>query len=140
MAIGRRNAVTNSSGSLEISGAVAGAAIRQGAAVGVVPNAGSPEVQEVSAGSNGSSFLGFSLGNYSLGDTVRVLTVRGSTVTPIVENNSLLNSGSRVFLSSTNGEVTETAPMGSNRTIIQVGVSSTTDTILLITDFRVRHT
>ena len=139
MAIGRKNAITNTGGSLEVSSVVAGEAIRDNAAVGVVLDGAVGKIFEVSASYHSTSFIGFSVGAYSIGDTVRISSIRGSTVSVIVENGDALNIGESVFISDTKGEVTQTAPIVSGNVLVQVGVSSSTDKILLITDFRV-HT
>ena len=118
---------------------MAGEAIRDNAAVGVVLDGAVGKIFEIGASYHSSSFIGFAVGTYSIGDTVRVSTIRGSTVSVVVENGDPLNIGESVFISNTKGEVTQTAPIVSGNVLVQVGVASSTDKILLITDFRV-HT
>jgi hypothetical protein len=65
-----------------------------------------------------------------------VYTGRGSLVQPFVEGGAPLVPDQDVYLSQTVGEVTQTAPVGSGRTIVRVGYAISTTQVILTTDFR----
>lgn len=56
------------------------------------------------------SFTGFALNNAVTGQPIAVVSMRGSIVTPTMEDGGLLIPGLRLFLSDTPGKVTHTAP------------------------------
>jgi|14_taG_2_1085336.scaffolds.fasta_scaffold153971_2 hypothetical protein len=136
MAIGRVNLGVGANG-LVLESLQAGSAIREGSAIGVVEVLGVLSVYEVSASSNGANFCGFSRSAYSVGDLVRVLSVRGSTLTPIIKSGAQFNKGQRVWLSETLGEVSQTVPNTAGNVILQVGVATSNSDLILLTDFRV---
>ena len=132
MPIGQRSSVTRSKG-MFLAGD-AGAPLREFAAVAMTP-AG---LVECSATSNGSGFIGFAAASYGAGDPVYVVSLRGSTLEPLVEGDVDLSVGSPVFLSGVLGEVTQTPPSGAPNTfLVQVGVAASSSTLFLNTDFRV---
>ena len=136
MPVGRAPAFTGSSGHFTYPGASASGSIRQGAAVALVNVGGSVKILECSAQSYGDRFIGFSAGNYTTGtNSIGVTTFRGASVTPIVENGVSLTPGRAVFLSGTLGEVTQSPPPYG--TIVQAGISSTSDSMFINSDQRV---
>lgn len=106
-----------------------------GLAVGLNP-AGA--VTLCSASTLGYTFLGFMLSSADAGKPVSIVSMRGSTVTPVVENGDALVPGEKVFLSGTLGQVTLTPPVGTNFISVQVGVATSTTQMILLTDQRVR--
>lgn len=139
MAIGKVNLGVGNTG-LVLTGVQAGAAIRKGSAIGVVEGGGIVAVYEVSSSSNAGNFCGFAREAYAIGELVRVISVRGSTLTPIIKSGGTLTKGDRVFLSDTIGEVSKTPPNFSGNVILQVGVASSETELILLTDFRVGST
>jgi len=137
MAIGRVEIDDAIAKSVLLGGVIAGSAIRKGASIGIAEVTGVTAVYEVSSSSNARAFCGFAFDNYSIGSTVRVLSMRSSTITPIIQGGLGLTSGGRVFLSTVLGEITETVPTGAGTVVLQVGVASSTTDIILLTDFRV---
>lgn len=116
-----------------IPGVVAGEALDPGVAVAVTP-AG---VVRCSASSFAGSFAGFTLTTVPVGNSVAVLSMRGSSVTPVIEGGGSFAVGQPVFLSNSLGQVTQTSPDGPNLTSIQIGVATTATSMVLLTDLRV---
>ena len=115
--------------------ATASGNLRAGAAVALVSLSGQARVIECGANTSGRSFLGFVPVEVLDGDPVPVITLRGSTVTPILEGGGNLTPGDALFLSDTVGEVSHTIPPSG--TVIRVG-DAFTDTMMTInTDHRV---
>lgn len=137
MPVASVNIGSSSSGSVVISGIKSGSALRSGAAVGIADVAGVVGVYEVSSTYNAGAFCGFVNQDYLAGEEVRVVSVRGSTVTPISQGAVEFNHGARIFLSPVLGEVTQTAPISSGNVLLQVGVASSKTQLILLTDFRV---
>lgn len=136
MAVSGVNIGSASSGSIVVTGIVSGSAIRENAAVGIAEVGGVVGVYEVSSTFNGSAFCGFAKQDFEAGQEVRVISVRGSTIKPIVQGGVDLKNG-KVFLSPVLGEVTQTPPISSGNVLLQVGVSISKDQLILLTDFRV---
>ena len=65
-----------------------------------------------------------------------ITTGRGSYVQPHVQGGGLLTVNQEIWLSTTAGEVTQTAPVGVSQAIVRVGVATSTTEIILTTDFR----
>lgn len=137
MATASVNIGTATAGSVVLGDLKAGMNIRKGACIGIAEIGGETAIYEVSSTSNAGSFCGFAVENYVAGAEVRVASIRGSTITPIVTEGLELRSGSKVFLSPVLGEITESAPIGAGNVVIQVGVATSTTNIILLTDFRV---
>lgn len=135
MPIGRRPSVAGGMGFLVPPGAFAKGMIRTGAAVALVSIGGAPRIVECSNGFHGEHFQGFAATAVADGDPVAIVTIRGSTVTPIVEGGAALTPGSPLFLSQTPGEVTATAPTGG--ILLRVGDAITATAMFLNTDQRV---
>lgn len=134
MPIARKPSVTASQGSFVVPGLVAAQPVRQGAAVGV--SAGG--IVECGAATHPTTFIGFAVLSANAADTVAVVTVRGSTVVPIVEGGAALVATQPVYLSSTTGEVTQTPPPhGPGTVLIQVGVAASGTEFVLTTDARI---
>lgn len=96
------------------------------------------EVVLCSASTLGYTFLGFTMSPVAAGQTVAVVSMRGSAVTPVVEGGEALTPGAPVFLSGTLGQVAHTPPVGEGFTSVQVGIATSPTQILLVTDLRVR--
>ena len=124
-------------GALVLEGLFAGTDLRGGAAVGIAEVEGVRGIYEVAATWNADNFCGFSTRDFKAGDPVQVISVRGSSVTPIIKGDVSFAVGDRVFISDVLGEVLNEPPKIPNKTLIQVGVASGEKTILLLTDFRV---
>lgn len=137
MPVANVNIGSSSSGSIVVAGILSGSALRAGAAVGIADVAGVVGVYEVSSTYNAGAFCGFTTQAYLSGEEVRVISVRGSTVTPISQGGADFNHGARIFLSPVLGEVTQTAPISSGNVLLQVGVASSKTQLILLTDFRV---
>ena len=103
-----RNVVA-SRGVFYVPNGTANGAIRQGAAVAVV-NTGTVQIEECSASSNADKFIGFANAAAANGDAVGIITLRGSTIEPIIEGGGNLTAGDPVWLSPTLGEITQTPP------------------------------
>jgi hypothetical protein len=134
MAIGRRPSITASRGSFLIPGATASAPIREGACVAL----DAVGLFECGDDADSSSFLGFASTAVGLGDPVFVISVRGSTITPIVEGAAALIPQDPVYISHTAGEVSQTPPSpGVGTVLVQVGVALSSTQMILVTDSRV---
>jgi len=81
-------------------------------------------------------FIGFVKSASAVPGTTEIVTGRGSTLAPVVEGGGPLTVNAGVFLATTPGEVTQTAPTGPNQVIIQVGFAASTSAITLTTDPR----
>jgi hypothetical protein len=66
------------------------------------------------------------------------MTMRGSSVRPIVEGGVPLVPAEMVFLSATPGQVTQTPPVGTGWFSIQVGVASSPTELIILTDTRIK--
>lgn len=97
--------------------------------VGIVP---------CSANDLGYNFLGFALSDSTTGNPVGIMTMRGSSVRPIVEGDVPLVPAEKVFLSATPGKVTQTPPVGTGWFSIQVGVASSPTELIILTDTRIK--
>ena len=134
MAIGRRPSITASRGSFLIPGATASAPIREGSCVSL----DAAGIFECGDGVDAPSFLGFAATAVGLGDPVFVISVRGSTTTPIVEGGGALTPQDPVYISPTAGEVSQTPPSpGVGTVLVQVGVALNSTQIILVTDSRI---
>lgn len=71
-----------------------------------------------------------------LGGGSTVITGRGSLFAPIVQGAVPLVPDVEIFLSTTPGEVTQTAPAGAGQTILRLGYAISTTQAILTTDFR----
>jgi hypothetical protein len=125
MPVGHLTAVSGTRGVLYIPGATASGAVREGAAVALVYTGGQTRVVECSAASDPTSFQGFAATAVADGDSVGIITVRGSLVVPIVEGGGVLTPGSSLFLSPTNGEVSHTPPISGSVTRVGAAISPT---------------
>ena len=134
MPIGRRPAINRTFGSF-IPDATASGTLRAGAAVALVPISGQARIIECGANTSGRSFLGFVPVEVLDGDPVPVVTLRGSTITPILEGGGNLTPGDALFLSDTVGEVSHSTP--ASGTVIRVGDAFTTTKMTINTDHRV---
>ena len=105
-----------------------------GLAVGLNP---SGEVVPCSAATLGYTFLGFMLTSAATGAPVAIISMRGSTVVPVVEGGGPLTPGEKVFLSGALGEVSHTPPAGAGFTAVQVGIATSPMQMVLLTDQRV---
>lgn len=135
MPIGRRPAVTASGGVFVFPDTTASGAIREGAALALVDQAGSARLVECSAISDASAFQGFAAAAAADGDPVGITTLRGSLVTPILEGGGALSTGHPLFLSETVGEVTHSPPASGY--VLRVGDAFSTTQMFLNTDTRV---
>ncbi len=134
MSIARRPSVTTSQGSFVVPGAVASEPLRESAAVAVT-GAG---ISECSSTVHAANFIGFAIKSALLNDTVAVVSVRGSSIVPIVEGGVPLVPTNPVYLSATLGEVTQTPPPhGAGTVFVQVGIAASVTELVLITDSRV---
>jgi hypothetical protein len=71
------------------------------------------------------------------GETATVAVGRGSIVTPLVENGSLLDNSKQVYLSVTAGRVTQDVDsIPSGKSIYRVGQAISTTQMVLNTDYR----
>ena len=138
MPIGYRNLTTQQRGAFIIPNSTASGAIRGGAAVSVVDMGGNVKIIECSAVSNAKTFVGFAVTTVADGDVVAVISLRGSTVTPIVQGAGALTAGDIVYLSPTAGEITHT-PVTTG-TLIRVGPAISAAQITLLTDYQVQMT
>lgn len=138
MPVGYAPAYTSTRGTVTIPNAiVSGGGLRAGAAVALVNNGVAPSLVECGSKFHGDRFFGFASVTAADGANVAVVTTRGSVITPIVEGGALLTPNNRVYLSPTPGEVTQTPPTLSTPSVfIQVGIATTTTTMILITDAR----
>lgn len=134
MPIGRRPPINRTFGTF-IPDATASGNLRAGAAVALVSVSGQARIIECGANTSGRSFLGFAPVEVLDGDPVPVVTLRGSTVTPILEGGGNLTPGGALFLSNTEGEVIHTIPPSG--TVIRVGDAFTTTMMTINTDHRV---
>lgn len=82
------------------------------------------------------SFTGFALNNAVTGQPIAVVSMRGSIVTPTMEDGSPLTPGLRLFLSDTPGRVTHTAPAAQGKTVLCLGTAISTTEMVLLTDFK----
>lgn len=82
------------------------------------------------------SFTGFALNNAVTGQPIAVVSMRGSIVTPTMEDGGLLTPGLRLFLSDTPGKVTHTAPTAQGKTVLCLGTAISTTEMVLLTDFK----
>ena len=135
MPIGRRPAVTSSGGIFVFPNTTASGAIRAGAAVALVDQAGAARLVECSSSSNAGSFQGFAATAVGDGAPVGVITLRGSLVTPILLGGGVFTPGQSLFLSGTVGEVTHTPPASGY--VLRVGDAFSTAQMFLNTDVRV---
>lgn len=134
MPIGRRPPINRTFGSF-IPDATASGTLRAGAAVAMVSLSGQARVIECGANTSGQAFLGFVPVEVLDGDPVPVVTLRGSTVTPILEGGGNLTPGDALFLANTVGEVSHSTP--ASGTVIRVGDAFTTTKMTINTDHRV---
>ncbi len=134
MPIGYRRNMTGSRGVFYIPNSTANGAIREGAAIATV-NTGTIQLEECSASSNATAFVGFANTAAGNGDAVGVVSLRGSTVTPIVEGGGALTAGDPVWLSSTLGEVTQTAP--TSDLSLRCGMATSTTEMILSSDVQI---
>lgn len=81
-------------------------------------------------------FIGFILSPSIVPGATKVVSGRGSTLSPVVEGGGPLTVNSDVFLALTPGEVTQTPPSGPSHVILRVGFASGASAITLSTDFR----
>lgn len=86
---------------------------------------------------NARSFAGFAIGTYSSGQVPSIVVARGAIITPIIEGGGAFTPNSPVFLSITPGQVTQTPPTVSGSVVLPIGVASTTDKMMLTTDYKV---
>ena len=135
MPIGRRNLTSNSQGAFIVPNATASGAVRAGATVAVVEILGVVKVIECSASSNAASFVGFANQAVADGDVVELISVRGSTVTPVIEGAGALTPGDMVFISDTAGEIKMGLPTAGMA--IRVGAAISTTQLILTTDLQV---
>jgi hypothetical protein len=134
MPIAKRPSVTSSQGTFIVPGLVTAAAVRKGAAVSVA-NGG---IQECGSNSHPTAFIGFAIKAADVNEPVAVITVRGSSVIPIIEGGGIFAVTEPVYLSATVGEVTQTPPPhGAGTVLIQVGVAASETEFVLTTDARV---
>jgi hypothetical protein len=112
-------------------------ALPLGTAVAVFDNAGTLEFAKCGANAVDypDAFAGFMNAAGVAGQTAAIITGRGSKVTPIVTGAIPLVVGDNVYLSTTAGEVTQTAPAGAGVTVLRVGNAITTTKMVLTTDF-----
>jgi hypothetical protein len=103
--------------------------------VAIIDNAGTPTVIRCGANivDDSVKLVGFF---YALGPPIILTTGRGSTVTPRVQGGSPLTPGEDVWVSTTPGEVTQLAPVGSGLLQIRLGVATSTTQMVLNTDAR----
>jgi hypothetical protein len=113
----------------------ASGAVRAGAAIALIDQAGAARLVECSASSNAEAFAGFAVAAVADGDPVGVATLRGSLVEPILTGGGALNSGQSLFLSVTAGEVDHTPPAAGY--VLRVGAAFSTTQMFLNTDTRV---
>ena len=135
MPIGIRPAVTASGGVFVFPDATASGAIREGAAVSLIDQAGSPRLVECSATSNAAAFTGFAVSAVADGEAVGVVTLRGSLVTPLLVGGGALTTGTALFLSAFAGEVVHSPP--ATGYVLRVGDAFSTTQMILNTDTRV---
>jgi hypothetical protein len=138
MPVGYAPAYTSTRGTVTVPNAtVSGGGLRAGAAVAMVNAGTGPSIVECGSKFHGDRFFGFASVTAADGVNVAVVTTRGSVVTPIVEGGGSLTPNGRVYLSGTPGEVTQTPPALTTPSVfIQVGIATTTTTMILITDAR----
>ena len=79
-------------------------------------------------------FVGFLGQTADPGAQAKVITGRGSKVTPTVEGGDDLVPNTSAYLSATPGEVTQTAPAGVGVANLRVGQAISTTVMLLTTD------
>lgn len=106
----------------------AGPAFAAGSALAIVGT----EYQLASCTLYAEQFIGFLRLSSDPGSTPSVTVGRGSKVTPIVEGSVPLTTGLNCYLSSTPGQITQTAP--SSGTILRVGFAVSAQEMLLVLD------
>ena len=107
----------------------------KGAAVAIVDDGGMKKILLCGANLYAHSFAGFSAGPVTSGNSGTIVMGRGSIVTPIVEGGVPFTVNQPVFLSSTPGEVTQTAPLAGF--VLRVGMAISTTQLVLLTDYAV---
>lgn len=107
----------------------------KGAAVSIVDDGGTRKMYLCGANLYAHSFTGFSAGPVTSGNSGTIVMGRGSLVTPVVEGGVPFTVNQPVFLASTPGEVTQTAP-GSGF-VLRVGMAVSTTQLVLLTDYAV---
>jgi hypothetical protein len=135
MPIGRRPSIFASRGVFVFPNATASGAIRGGAAVAVVNQAGVVKIVECGSTTEAGAFQGFASAAVADGDPVGIVTLRGSLIAPIIEGGGALTPSGAVYLSATAGEVTQTPPAVGF--VLRVGEAFTAAEMLLNTDVRI---
>jgi hypothetical protein len=110
--------------------------ILKGTAVSVQVQDGNLVCQACSAVINPEQFYGFIEFDAVSGNFARIITERGAVLTPLVEGDLQLISGQPVFLSNTEGRVTQ-INIPDLQYIYPVGFAVNTSEMTLITDYRV---
>ncbi len=124
-------------GTVRIPGAVAAGDIRANAAVAVTNDGTDILISECSAFVNAAQFVGFAVSAVSAGDPLQIFSMRGISITPILEGDVPLILNEPVFLSDTLGEVRSAPVFASGKTFLQVGVAVSTTQLSLNTDAKV---
>ena len=93
-----------------------------GMAVSLIEHNGTPTLFPTDQTSNVDNFIGFLQGTVvSTAQSVPVLSIRGSKVTVFGEVGMVFASGDQLFLSPSDGRVTNTAPTNLNTSVVRVG-------------------
>ena len=119
---------------------VAKTALPTGAAVSVVRDTVNNVTELVLANASAkdtSTAVGFVLQGVNAGDTAEIIVGRGSLVTPIIVGGAALVPNGNVFLSTVDGEVTQTFPSPSGGAIFSLGKAISTTQMILTTDFMI---
>jgi hypothetical protein len=134
MPIARRPSVTTSQGTFVVPGLVTADVVRKGASVAVAAGG----IIECGAGSHPGAFIGFAIKATDAAEPLAVISVRGSSVVPIIEGGGIFAVTLPVYLAATVGEVTQTPPPhGPGTVLVQVGVAASATEFVLTTDARI---
>lgn len=84
------------------------------------------------------NFYGFLKVAAAAGGATRVITARGATLTPLLEDGMSPVAGEDAFLSTVSGRVTNVAPNDSGNTVLRVGYFISATAIVFTTDMRTK--
>jgi hypothetical protein len=110
--------------------------ILRGTAVSALVQDGNLICQTCSAANNPEQFYGFVEFDTISGNLARIITERGAVLTPLVEGDLPLMPGQSVFLSNTDGRVTQ-INVPDLQYIYPVGFAVNESEMTLITDYKV---
>jgi len=137
MPIGKASNVSRSFGGFYIPGALSGMDLRKGATVSAIYEDDQIKIMECSANLYAKNFCGFAAQAVLEGNPILIIGMRGSSVTPIIEDVAFIE-GSDVLLSLTQGEVTTTPFLfAPGLVILRVGFATDSVSLVLAPDYRV---